>query len=57
LPEENRKTAIYLDSLGIENYLFEINSKDGHDAFLIENRKIGEILEPYLKGVEKELVI
>lgn len=49
LPDENRNTAEYLDQLGIENYHFEIQSDDGHDAFLIEHKKLGSILEPFLE--------
>lgn len=48
LPEENRNTSRLLDRLGIENYLYEIESSDGHDAFLIESDKIGELLTPHL---------
>ena len=50
---ENEKTSKYLTKLGIENGHFVINSNDGHDAFLIEDDKIGAILSPYLNEAKK----
>ncbi len=43
--EENIKTKKLLDKLGITNEYFEIESDDGHDAFLIEQGQIANYLK------------
>ncbi len=43
---ENKKTQHQLNTLGIENEYFEIDSVHGHDAFLIEYDQLNEILYP-----------
>jgi len=43
--EENIKTKQLLDKLGITNEYFEIESDDGHDAFLIEQGQIANFLK------------
>ncbi len=44
---ENIRTKSMLDQLGVENKYFEINSLDGHDAFLIEHEQISHFLSNY----------
>lgn len=46
IPEENVKTKKILDQLQIENQYYEIQSIDGHDAFLIEHEQITKFLKP-----------
>ncbi len=48
VPEENEKTAAFLNELGIENYHFQVQSAHGHDAFLMEHNQIAQFLEPFL---------
>ena len=43
---ENKKTQTILNTLGIENKYFEIDSVHGHDAFLIEYDQLSQILYP-----------
>ena len=40
------KTKKILDELQIENQYYEIQSIDGHDAFLIEHEQITKFLKP-----------
>ena len=44
--EENLQTQIVLNQLGVENEYHEIQSEEGHDAFLIEFQQLTEILKP-----------
>lgn len=46
VPEENKKTKQILDNLAIDNQYYEIQSVDGHDAFLIEHEQITSFLKP-----------
>ncbi len=43
---ENKATQHTLNALGIQNSYFEIDSKHGHDAFLIEYNQLQAILNP-----------
>lgn len=43
---ENKQTQLKLNTLGIKNSYFEIDSVHGHDAFLIEYNQLSEILYP-----------
>lgn len=45
--EQNLKTKKILDQVGVENGYFEIESEDGHDAFLIESGQITNFLKPF----------
>lgn len=45
LPDEIRETKDILDKAGVTNQYYEIESKDGHDAFLIEDIQINAFLK------------
>lgn len=49
--EENISTHQLLNQLGIPNQYFEIDSDDGHDAFLIETAQINNFLQPIFKPI------
>jgi homoserine O-acetyltransferase len=49
IPEENLKTKKILDELQIPNQYYQIQSIDGHDAFLIEHEQITKFLNPIFK--------
>ena len=46
LKSENLKTKEKLDILNVKNQYHEIQSEDGHDAFLIEHQQISSFLSP-----------
>jgi len=46
LKEDILKTKKILDYLSLDNEYYEINSIDGHDAFLIEQEQISQFLKP-----------
>lgn len=46
-PDRNKETKQFLDQHLIPNYYYEINSNDGHDAFLIEHEQLSRVLEKH----------
>lgn len=52
-PDQNRWTHHQLLELGVDSQYVELDSDDGHDAFLIESEQISQFLNKTFKNHEK----
>ena len=52
-PDQNRWTHHQLLELGLDSQYVELDSDDGHDAFLIESEQISQFLNKIFKNHEK----